>query len=154
VHRLVADHAQGLQHGQQLVAARRGFQRQRQQAVDQRIDQRRGLFRRGSRCGAGARRQLVVAGRLAGLVVGAEPAATALSAGSSSCLATGQAGRAAVEREAGFLARAGSSPLRISTSSWSVERPVPRSCLALYSWILLYVKTPATNTPAAAIKLS
>ena len=59
VQRLVADHAQRLQYRQQLVAAQRGFQRQRQQAVDQRIDQRGGLLGGSCRCGVGAGGQFV-----------------------------------------------------------------------------------------------
>jgi hypothetical protein len=66
VHRLVADAAQLQQRGQDLVAARGAFQRQRDQAVDQRVDQVLGQFgrrrvrrhaRQGERVGAPAARR-------------------------------------------------------------------------------------------------
>ncbi|MNN60727.1 hypothetical protein D3C81_1759250 [compost metagenome] len=48
VHGLVAHQAQGLQHGQDLVATHGRFQRQRQQAIDERIDQAGRLFAGGA----------------------------------------------------------------------------------------------------------
>jgi hypothetical protein len=135
-----------LQDRQQLVAARRAFQRQRQQAVDQRVDQVLGQLGGGGRCGIGAAASAASAASAdtgsigsvlkspatalkAAAAAAASPPATPGAALSSEKLGswrdTGVSGALGPRRRSSSAHRHDQSRRRVRRSSWPC---IPGSC--------------------------